>query len=331
MKASVIIPTKNPGTHFRHVLTAVLAQGTDFAYDVLVIDSGSTDGTVEYVQQVQDPRVRLITIPPASYGHGKTRNFAISMTQGEYAVLITHDALPAHTGWLAAMVATADADPTIAGVFGRHLAYPTANPFTIQELVLHFEGFARDPIVWNADAERYRQDVGYRQFLHFFSDNNALVRRSVWNTYPYPDVDFAEDQIWAQIIIEAGFKKAYSHEGTVFHSHDYSLVERLQRSFDESFAFQKLFGYILCSSVRAALLSAAGITLRDFRHARDRGLWRTHPLTVLRAPLDNLMRTLGHYLGSRGSRLPSRLRQMLSWDHRLLAGLRTSQTHSGNP
>jgi rhamnosyltransferase len=328
MKASVIIPTKNPGEHFHRVLDAVLRQTTDFAFEVLVIDSGSTDGTVEYVQQMREPRLHLHTIPPASYGHGKTRNLAISLTQGEYAVLITHDALPAHTGWLAAMVAAADADPAIAGVFGRHLAYPSANPFTAHELVVHFEGFNRTPVVWKADAERYCKDMGYRQFLHFFSDNNALVRRSVWDVCPYPDVDFAEDQIWAQRIIEAGYKKAYAHEGTVFHSHDYSLVERLQRSFDESFAFEKLFGYVLCPSIWTALRSATGITRRDLRHAREKGLWRTHSLRVLRAPFDNLMRTLGHYLGAKGSTLPPKLRKMLSWDHRLLVGLRSSQSHS---
>lgn len=330
MKASVIIPTKNPGAQFRRVLTAVLSQSTDFAYDVLIIDSGSTDGTVEYVQTIPDDRVRLHRIPPSSFGHGRTRNLGISMSSGEYAVLITHDALPAHPRWLAEMVAAADADPAIAGVFGRHLAYPTASPFTLQELILHFEGFTREPIVWIAESDRYRNDVGYRQFLHFFSDNNALVRRSVWNVHPYPDVDFAEDQLWAKLIIEAGYKKAYAHDATVFHSHDYKLVERLQRSFDEAFAFHRLFGYVLCPSINAALRSAMGLTRRDFRHASAQGLLRIHPAAVLRMPLDNLMRTLGHYLGGQGSSLPLPVRKLLSWDHRLMVGLRNSKQVPGN-
>ena len=63
-------------------------------------------------------------------------------------------------------------------------------------------------MVWLDDKARYDRDEPYRQRLHFFSDNNALVRRSVWEQIPYPDVDFAEDQIWAQQIIEAGWKRA---------------------------------------------------------------------------------------------------------------------------
>jgi len=70
-KASVIVPTKNPGGILRSVLAAVCNQKTDFDFDVLVIDSGSTDGTVEFVRQFDDPRVRLHEIAPAEFGHGK--------------------------------------------------------------------------------------------------------------------------------------------------------------------------------------------------------------------------------------------------------------------
>lgn len=145
VKASVIIPTKNPEPIFARVLDAVCSQTTDFPYDVLVIDSGSTDGTLELVRHHADPRVRLHEIPSKEFGHGKTRNAAIAMTRGEYAVVITHDALPATDNWLAAMVNAADADPSIAGVFGRHLADPEANPYTKRDLERHFQNFVHPP------------------------------------------------------------------------------------------------------------------------------------------------------------------------------------------
>ncbi|PLC48055.1 family 2 glycosyl transferase [Pollutimonas subterranea] len=322
LKASVIIPTKNPGAIFNRVLDAVCKQETDFPYDVLVIDSGSTDGTIQYVQNHADARVRLHQILPTEFGHGRTRNLGVSLTEGEYAVLITHDACPATEHWLSSMVELADQDERIAGVFGRHIAYPTASPFTIHELEQHFLGFDRDPIVSLDDKQRYADDPGYRQFLHFFSDNNALVRRTVWQSIPYPDVDFAEDQIWAQKIIEAGWKKGYSKEGSVFHSHDYSLIERLQRSFDESYAFLRLFNYKLCPSLRIMLRTWLALNARDWRFAREKGLTKTSPMIVPRAFLDNLMRLLGHYLGTIGDTLPPRLRTKLSHDRRLLDGLR---------
>jgi rhamnosyltransferase len=314
-KVTVIIPTKNPGKIFKDVLTAVCKQKTNFLFKVLVIDSGSSDGTVEYVKSIKDDRVSIFEILPSDFGHGRTRNLAISLTDGDYAALITHDACPATDLWLENLVAAADINARVAGVFGRHIAYSDASPFTKYELEMHFAGF--EPLVQLDDAQRYANEEGYRQYLHFFSDNNALVRRSVWEQIPYPDVDFAEDQIWAQKIIEAGWSKAYATDAVVFHSHDYSLVERLQRSFDESYAFYKLFKYQLCPGLKPLLRSWLGITIRDFRLANDQHLWRSEFSAVLRMPIDNFMRLAGHYLGARGDSLSVRLRQFLSRDYRV--------------
>jgi rhamnosyltransferase len=322
MKASIIIPTKNPGNIFENVLNQVLSQKTSFFFEVLIIDSGSTDGTLGFVRKISDPRVKLHCIPSDSFGHGKTRNLGVALTSGEYAVLLTHDATPVDQCWLAELVDFADRDPQIAGVFGRHIAYSSAGPFARRELELHFSGF--DPItpVSMEDCKRYEVDLGYRQLLHFFSDNNALIRRSVWQKIPYPDVNFAEDQLWAKAIIEAGYKKAYSDKAAVYHSHDYSLTERFQRSFDESYAFKRLFNYYLCISVLNLIRSWLALTVRDFAYAKQTGLWSTNTRAVLLSPFDNLMRVSGHYFGTKGDKLPNRVRELLSWDHRLLSGLR---------
>ncbi len=318
--ASVIILTKNPGEVFRKVLAAVLAQKTSFPFEVLVVDSGSTDGTVEYVNAQRDSRLRTHRIDPKEFGHGRTRNLGISRTNGKYAVMITHDACPATHDWLECLVITAEQDDRIAGVFGRHIAYPNANPFVARELEIHFSGFEKQSIVSLDDADRYAKDIGYRQFLHFFSDNNALIRRSVWEQLPYPDVDFAEDQIWAQRVIECGWRKAYAAKAAVFHSHEYGLWERLQRSFDESRAFLRYFGYRLCPNIRSLSRSWGALTRRDWRFALSSNLWRQRSGLVLWMAIDNLMRLAGHYLGATSERLPGGIVSFLSRDHLVLTG-----------
>ena len=322
-KVTVLIPTKNGGAIFEKVLERVVAQKTQWPFEILVIDSGSNDNTVETCRRY--PEVRLHTIPPNEFGHGKTRNLGVSMARSEFVALITQDALPVNEHWLEAMVAAIEPDPAIAGVFGRHIAHPDANPFTTHELELHFAGFDAWQLVQMDDPERYARDQHYRQVLHFFSDNNALIRRSVWETLPYPDVDFAEDQIWALKIIEAGYKKAYARDAVVVHSHNYDLFERLQRSFDEAYAFRSLFGYVLCPSPWTLVRSWLALTRRDLAYARRSGLFGAQTMTVLLAPLDNFMRLAGHYLGARGDRLPKGLRQRLSRDKQLMLGLRAAR------
>lgn len=322
--ASVVILTKNPGQIFKEVLGAACAQQTEFDYEVLVIDSGSSDDTVEYVKSYPDPRVRLHVIPSAEFGHGKTRNLGISLTSGKYVAFLTHDALPATDKWLMSLVSVAESNPAVAGVFGRHIAYESADVFTRRELEMHFAGFSGHEVVERADDEdRYKSDVGYRQFLHFFSDNNSLVRRSVWEQIPYPDVNFAEDQAWANRIIEAGFAKGYSEEAVVFHSHVYGLFERFQRSFDESYAFYRLFGYKLCPSLRHLVRSWQSLSARDIAYGREVGLTGSFngKLVLTRAVIDNAMRLFGHYVGRHGDRLPQYFLRFLSRDRRVFDSL----------
>ena len=315
-KVSVIIPTKNAGPQLRLVLEAVLSQRTTWLFEVIVIDSGSSDGTLDLIKLY--PSVRLLEIPPKEFGHGKSRNYAIAHSEGEYIAMITQDALPENPFWLAELVKAIEADSRIAGVFGRHIAYPDASPFTRYELEQHFLGFIAHPVVSLDDRNRYDQDEGYRQFLYFFSDNNAMLRRSVWQEIPYPEVDFAEDQAWARLIIEAGHHKAYAHNAVVKHSHNYGFIERLQRSFDESYALFRMFNYQHGRTFRHAVMSFIAITIRDFKYVFHEGLLKDHLGLMLSMPLDNLMRMLGFYLGVNGDRLPCYMRLYLSRDRQLM-------------
>lgn len=314
MKASVIIPTKNAGLQFKAVIEAVLSQETPWDYDVLVVDSGSTDGTVEYVQSLDG--VKLHQIPAKEFGHGKTRNLGVSLTTGEFAVMITHDALPATEHWLYELVSAVEQDDSIAGAFGRHIAYEHDGPFLERDLKQHFEGFKNwtSTVVSLDDKERYEKDLGYRQFLHFFSDNNACLRRSVWEDIPYPEVDFAEDQLWAKQIIEAGYAKAYADKAIVFHSHTFDFIELFKRSFDEARALKRLFGYELCPTALQMLGQSLRTTLGDITYLKTKKkLWR-HWIWAMRAPFRNSARQVGYYLGQRYGSLPAGLVQLISRD-----------------
>lgn len=319
MKASVIIPTKNAGRLFEKVLDRVLEQDTPWPFEVIVIDSGSSDGTLDVVRA--RPSVRLIEIPPAEFGHGRTRNRAIAEARGEFCALLTHDALPEDRAWLRSLVGAVEQDDRIAGAFGRHLAYPEASPFTHRDLTGHFAGFLNLPLVVSRemDPERFAHDIGWRQVLHFYSDNNSCLRRSVWEQIPYPDVDFAEDQIWALRIIEAGWHKAYAHDAVVYHSHDYGVFERLQRAFDEALSFRTLFGY------RLGAKSVGGALLIGWRLARNDWTWGRANKAPLGATLhrmaEDVALIVGHSLGARGDSLPRPVREWLSRDKRLFKAM----------
>lgn len=314
--ASVLIPVKNGGTLLGDVLDAVLSQKTPWPFEVLIIDSGSSDASVELARQRGVP-VRCI--PPAEFGHGKTRNQLAASAQGDFLVFITQDARPASEHWLRHMVEACSTESSVAGAFGPHRAHPHARHVTHCELRQHFAGFGdKLSVVRLEDAARFTSDPGYRQWLHFFSSNNSCIRRSVWERLPLPEVAFAEDQTWALRAIEAGYGKAYAPEAVVYHSHDFGVWETLQRNFDEARSFNIYFGYRIQDSLLGALKAAVSLARRDSGWLLDAGLrgWLLFKNAGYMACIE-LARVLGQYLGTQHDRLPSWVLRSVSRDEQL--------------
>ncbi len=271
--ASVVIPTLNAGQQFKPVLDMVRRQQTPWRTEILVIDSGSTDGTVDLVKSFQD--IRLIEIDKSDFGHGKTRNLGVEKTDGDFVAFLTHDALPSDEYWLYNIVALLGRFPNSGGAFGRHIAYDDATDFTKRDLIDHFNQFADLPVYLDNRMDFYRDRmdaVRWRQKFHFYSDNNSCLRRAVWEKIPYPDIEFGEDQVWAAEILKAGYGKVYARDAVVFHSHDYDAKETFQRCKTEAAFFIKYFGYELMSSREAVTHALGGMNEGDQNWGRDRGI-----------------------------------------------------------
>ena len=184
VKASVIIPTKNPGRSFA-AFCLQCSQETGFSFDVLVIDSGSKDGTVEFVRGVEDQRLRLMEISPSEFGHGKTRNLAVSKppanTQCSSLMMHSRTICIGLLPWWPWPIQTPNRRRVRAP-----LCVPEASPYTKRDLDGHFGNFAGQPVVWLDDKARYDRDEPYRQRLHFFSTTTRWCVDPCGNRFPIP-------------------------------------------------------------------------------------------------------------------------------------------------
>ncbi len=296
-KASVIIPTMNAGKLFDKVLGAVVDQAAPWPFEILVIDSGSTDETLEIVKKY--PSVRLHQIDKSDFDHGATRNLGATLTSGEFIAYITHDAMPYNASWLYNLVTSIEKFPGAAGAFGKHVAWPDASPFTKRDLKLHFDTFAKLPLAMDKDTnvEKWKaQDPQWQQTLHFYSDNNSCFRRSIWEKIPYRATAFGEDQLWAWDIIKAGYQKVYAPQAVVHHSHDYDADETFERSEIESAFFKHFFGYTLMENEDVLAKTLKNVNKHDEKWAKAHGI---SPADTEERKTLNAARLKGYLAGSR--------------------------------
>ncbi|MEO1043121.1 MAG: glycosyltransferase [Pseudomonadota bacterium] len=273
-KATVIIPTFNGGDLLSQVCASVKKQRAPWDFDVLLMDSTSTDGSFEAVQS-QFPDFQFHQIPQSEFSHGGTRNRAVERTDSEFVCFLTQDALPADDFWLYNLVTITEAYPNSAGGYGRHKAYNHATAYTKRDLSNFFLSMDKGPVVFHQSMDRVLwnlQDRPYIQRLHYFSDNNSCLRRSVWDKIPYPEIKYGEDQAWAWEIIKQGYEKIYASSALVFHSHDYSVDENYKRSHTEAEFFREVFGYELLTSEGQAKTSLIGMNDRDAKWGVENGL-----------------------------------------------------------
>jgi rhamnosyltransferase len=219
---TVAILTYNGETYLDDILSALARQDYDGRVDVLVIDSGSTDRTLDIV--AAHPQVRLQEIPNEQFGHGVTRNLAAQLAEGEIVAYLTHDAVPAHDRWLAEIAAPFRDDPRIAAVLGKQAARPSAPPVLKYDIRRVFESLGPDygtTVVW--DTGRPSTD-DEKRVASFYSDANSAARREIiTGPVPYQDVAYAEDQAFGKDLFDAGYRRAYAPRALVEHSNDTTL------------------------------------------------------------------------------------------------------------
>lgn len=308
MKASVVIPTKNGEAYLEEVLTAVFAQETDFSFEVVVVDSGSTDRTLEILARFP---VRLLRIPPQEFNHGETRNRAIRETDGDFVALLTQDATPAGSSWLACLVAAFE-DPRVAGVFGPHHTRPDCDPIETRNLVAHFRGFGETRTRYEIrDQADYRAHQGV---YDFFSNCNSCLSRTVWEQIPFRRTEMSEDQMWAQDVLQAGYVKVFEPAAAVYHSHTYTPWGFFMRAFDEYRSYEILGNPGGFASLRQIFPHVFKEIAREVRY-----IWRMDDLELSRKvywtwqfPWINLARKVGGYCGTNHRRWPAWLQQAFS-------------------
>jgi rhamnosyltransferase len=238
--ASVVIPTKNGGPRFRECLAAVRRQVLDRPFDVVVIDSGSTDDTRGYCREFD---VRLLEIDPSTFNHGTTRNQAIAAAAGEYVALLTQDAVPLGTDWLQHLVDALDEAPRAAGAYGQQVMRAEVTPYMRWRLGQWAATRQTRVVQELGDAATFERLPALEKLgLVAFDNVNSCVRRRVWEAIPFQHVPFGEDIDWGVRALRAGHAIVYEPGARVEHSHNDSIWRDFKRVYADHRNLNRLLG-----------------------------------------------------------------------------------------
>ena len=122
---SVVIPVKNGGTDLVRCLAAIGRQRNDEEVEIVVVDSGSTDGSPE---RARAAGAVVHEIPPEEFGHGRTRNLGVELARGDLLVFTTQDAVCPRRALARALARRRRSGADVGGAYGRQLPHADARP-----------------------------------------------------------------------------------------------------------------------------------------------------------------------------------------------------------
>jgi rhamnosyltransferase len=302
---SVVIPVKDGGSDLVRCLDAIALQEVDDTVEIVVVDSGSVDGSVA-VARSRGAMVREIL--PHEFTHGAARNLGASAANGDILVFISQDAYPVDSSWLASLTRPLRRELGVAGVYGRQLPHAGANPPEV--FFLDFL-YGQEPRVQQATSP---SELNMDTTL--FSNVNAAMRRAVWEHFPFvDDIIMSEDQEWSQRVLTAGYSLVYEPTAAVRHSHNYTLMSAFRRFFDSGVSAER--AYLAGQRPSRQVLRATAA-----RYAREEITWLTRTgqrRWIPYAAIYEGAKFLGLVLGANHDRLPLSAKRRLSalpahWD-----------------
>jgi rhamnosyltransferase len=255
---SVLIPVKNGGSDLARCLEGIARQKVDDEVEVVVVDSGSTDGSADLARRLG---AQVHEIAAEEFVHGATRNLAARLSRGDVLVFTTQDAVPADELWLSQLVAALEGED-VAGAYGRQLPHEDATP--PERFFLDF--------MYGPEARVQRlsglEELSFEQTL--FSNVNSAITRRIWETHPFEDdVTMSEDQEWSRRMLLAGHAIVYEPRAAVRHSHTYSLRGAFRRFYASGVSAER--SYVAGDESRQALRRA----MKRYAVGELRWLWQT--------------------------------------------------------
>lgn len=252
MKVSIVIRCLNEEKHIGRLLSGIMVQTWDDV-EIIVVDSGSTDRTLDIVRRFP---AQIVQIRPEDFSFGYALNRGCEKATGDVLLFASAHVYPVYQDWIARMVQPFTADPHIALVYGMQRG-DHRNKYSEHQI------FAR----WFPEESTMNQP-------HPFCNNaNCAIRRELWLEQPYDEtLTGLEDLDWAKKVQEKGWRIAYVAEAPVIHVHEESWRSVYNRYRREAIAYRLIMKHERFNLLNFFELLGSNLWC-DLRQAWREGVW----------------------------------------------------------
>jgi len=248
---SIVIVARDEEANLGRCLSAIREQEAGFEYEIVMVDSGSRDRTVEVARSFG---ARVIEIPRSSFQHGRTRQMASEQARGEYLVYIVADAAPADERWLATLVDAVASDDGVAGAYSRQVPRDGAGPVEAYRIRHRLSsGIDREVREIGPGLDFWALTAEERFNFCEFDDVSCCRRASTLKRFPIPEVDWAEDLLWAREVLLAGHGIVFEPASVVKHSHPDTIAHAFRRGYLDQDVVKRGFGVLYFDNVGSIL------------------------------------------------------------------------------
>ena len=211
---SIILRSFNEAWALGETLAALREQDYK-AWELIVIDSGSSDGSQQLISAANP--THFIQIQPHEYNPSRVMNHGMRLGRSEFGIFLNADATPQGPHWLRPL-ATALQDPKTAAVCGRQIPRPDCQAVFACDYDRCF-GPNRESATWD----------------HFFSMVSSGIRKDIWRQRGFLEkLQYAEDDEYTRWAKANGYKVVYCPASVVTHSHNYTPAQAYKRSFGDA-------------------------------------------------------------------------------------------------
>ena len=286
MKASIVIRTYNEGRHLGALLKAIVDQDWNpDEREIIVVDSGSTDGTLQIASCFP---VRVVHIRKEDFSFGRSLNMGCATATGDALVFVSGHCVPVAESWLKQLVAPLGRDGIVYS-YGGQLGNGESYFSECQIFAKYFPAVSQLP-----------------QEGFFCNNANSALLRSVWASHPFDEeLTGLEDMHLAKKLVGLGHRIGYVSNAAVFHLHSESWAQVKRRFEREAIALQGIMPEVHLSFVDFLHYWLSAVSLDMHAAAKTRALFKRAPEILLY----RLMQYWGAYRGNHFHRQMSKRRK----------------------